>query len=204
MDLIPLARNLPTKEKIVYVAIHLFFERGCEKVSMKDIADLVGLKTASVYNYFASKDDLIAGVYEFYAVNQKRYMPNMEAVLRMAETMPLGELFSRVDYHYPPDLEGLMGRILAIAAWEANTDERAARLIRESIFDSLSDIMPPLLSRLTELGRIEPVDIPAFMSLLNYYCVGTAVLDASPLKISREDWHKGLALLYSTVRPTGK
>jgi AcrR family transcriptional regulator len=203
MDLMPLARNLSTKEKILYVAIHLFFERGCEKVSVRDIANLVGIKTASVYNYFGSKDDLVGSIYEFYAVNQKLHMPNMDAVLRMAETMPLGELFSRIEYYYPPDLENLLGCILAIAAREANTDPRAARLIQECIFGSLAKIVPPLLTRLTELGRIEPLDIPAFMSLLNYYCVGTAVLDISPLKIGKENWRKGLMLLYSTIHPAG-
>jgi AcrR family transcriptional regulator len=203
MDLIPLARSLPTKEKIIYAAIHLFFERGYENVSAKVIAEVVGIKAASIYNYFASKEDLKNTIYEFYDVNQKRHMPNMDAVLRLAETMPLGELFSRIEYHYPPDLEKLLGRILAIAAREANADGRGVRLMQECIFGSLAKIIPPLLSRLTELGRIEPVDVPAFMSLLNYYCVGTAVLDTSPLKISREDWAKGLALLYSTIRPAG-
>ncbi|MCL1952688.1 MAG: TetR/AcrR family transcriptional regulator [Oscillospiraceae bacterium] len=203
MDLIPLARNLSTKEKILYVAIHLFFERGCERVPVKDIADLVGIKTASVYNYFGSKGDLVGSIYEFYAVNQRLHMPNLDTLLRLAETLPLAELFSRIEYYYPPDLEKLLGCILGIAAREANTDPRGARLIKECIFGSLEKIVPPLLSRLTELGRIEPVDIPAFLSLLNYYCVGTAVLDISPLRISKEDWRKGLMLLYSTIRPAG-
>jgi TetR/AcrR family transcriptional regulator, cholesterol catabolism regulator len=48
-----------TKAAIVEAATKLFFERGFYGTSMRDIADAVGIKAASIYNHAASKEALL-------------------------------------------------------------------------------------------------------------------------------------------------
>lgn len=63
-----------TKEKIVLVAVRMFAESGFSAVSVRDIAKQVGIKAASIYNHFDSKEaifdsiiDMIKSVYsDFY------------------------------------------------------------------------------------------------------------------------------------------
>jgi len=46
------------------VALELFTEQGYEKTSLREIADRLGIKQASLYYHFPSKDALLAGIVE--------------------------------------------------------------------------------------------------------------------------------------------
>ena len=48
-----------TKEQILDVALDLFSIRGYEATSISQIADAVGLRKASLYSHFASKQDIL-------------------------------------------------------------------------------------------------------------------------------------------------
>lgn len=51
-----------TKERIIYESLTLFSQRGYEGVSMRDIAASVGIKGASIYNHFHSKEKLFDAI----------------------------------------------------------------------------------------------------------------------------------------------
>lgn len=48
-----------TKGRIVEVALKLFAQSGYHAVSVRDIAREVGIKDASIYSHFASKDEIL-------------------------------------------------------------------------------------------------------------------------------------------------
>ncbi len=52
----------PRREEILDEATRLFAERGYEGTSMADLAEQVGLRKASLFHHFASKDVLYAAV----------------------------------------------------------------------------------------------------------------------------------------------
>src|SRR6202041_3327686 len=49
----------PPKERIRREAMRLFVDHGVDAVSMRDIADAVGLKAPSLYAHFHSREELI-------------------------------------------------------------------------------------------------------------------------------------------------
>lgn len=51
-----------TREKILDVSAQIFRIRGYSDTTMKHIADATGIKAASIYYYFKSKDDLVEEV----------------------------------------------------------------------------------------------------------------------------------------------
>lgn len=53
-----------TAEKILDVAEEVFAEKGFEGATLRDVADRVGIRIPSLYNHFASKDQLYAAVLE--------------------------------------------------------------------------------------------------------------------------------------------
>ncbi len=51
------------KERIKREAMRLFVDHGVDAVSMRDIADAVGLKAPSLYAHFRSREDLIGDLF---------------------------------------------------------------------------------------------------------------------------------------------
>jgi AcrR family transcriptional regulator len=61
----------PTEDRILAVASRLFYERGYHATTMRDLADAVGIKAASVYHHFPGKQDILEricldGMRDFY------------------------------------------------------------------------------------------------------------------------------------------
>lgn len=52
------------KQRIMDVAAGLFIERGVDGASLRQIADLVGMKAGSLYYHFGSKNELLAAIFE--------------------------------------------------------------------------------------------------------------------------------------------
>ena len=49
---------MKTKDLILITALNLFSERGYDGVSMRELAAAVGIKAASIYNHFSSKEEI--------------------------------------------------------------------------------------------------------------------------------------------------
>jgi len=52
--------NLETKDRILAVAMDMFFTKEYGKVTLKDIADAAGVTKGGIYHYFESKDHLLS------------------------------------------------------------------------------------------------------------------------------------------------
>lgn len=52
----------PTAVAIRSAAVELFYERGFEATSQRQLADAVGIQVASLYNHIRSKEDLLADI----------------------------------------------------------------------------------------------------------------------------------------------
>lgn len=73
-----------TKQEILNAALDLFSAHGFDATSMSQIADAVGVRKASLYSHFASKDDIL-----------KSLMQNV------IETYEKHSIFANVDFDNP-------------------------------------------------------------------------------------------------------
>ena len=53
-----------TKKRILYEALRLFSKKGYDGVSMREIAQAVGIKGASIYNHFKGKEEIFEAIFE--------------------------------------------------------------------------------------------------------------------------------------------
>lgn len=53
-----------SSQKIRDIALDLFTQKGYEGASLADISELVGIKKSSIYNHYASKDDLFMSIFQ--------------------------------------------------------------------------------------------------------------------------------------------
>lgn len=70
---------MTTREKILTATLELASEQGLGQVSLSQIAKKVGIQKASLYNHFASKDEIILGLYEYLRL-QSRTKANVDSV----------------------------------------------------------------------------------------------------------------------------
>lgn len=84
-----------TKERIRRAALSLFAARGYAAVSMRDIADAVGVRPGGLYNHFPGKQDLLADL-------MRRHMETLLAALDEAledEAEPRAALDAFARFH---------------------------------------------------------------------------------------------------------
>lgn len=61
-----------TKEKIFDVSLDLFSKKGYDSVSLREIADKVGIKKSSIYSHYPSKEAILIDIFEYFT-NQFEY-----------------------------------------------------------------------------------------------------------------------------------
>ena len=190
-----------TKERIMRTAAELFSEKGFNKVSIREIANAAGVNLAMIYYYFSSKDELLYSLYEFYSRQQQMYNPDLEKLLRLAETHSPQEVLAAAVYSYDEEVRDMLDRIIVTAAREVNSNPESERFVQESVFDNIEGILKPLLLRMVELGKIKPFDSDTFFRVLSYYCFSAAALNKSVFSQSAEEYAAGMAYLFSAIIP---
>ena len=193
----------PTKGKILLESAMLFAERGYDRVSLDDIAKAVGIKKPSIFNHFTSKRDILNGLYVEYEKQRKNILPDLGGLLEQCETVPPLELLQKVEYHFDPETEAVMNCVLAIAAQYMSTDMISRDFIQRNVLSAPHEHLKPLLYKMIELGKIEPLDVEAFCSVVRDYCFASVAYIATPMRLGHDRWREGLCYLFrSCVRPT--
>ncbi len=63
-SIVPDHQEADSRRRIMDVAAELFLERGVDGGSLRQIAELAGMKAGSIYYHFASKNDLLVAIFE--------------------------------------------------------------------------------------------------------------------------------------------
>ncbi|MDR0326230.1 MAG: TetR/AcrR family transcriptional regulator [Oscillospiraceae bacterium] len=187
-----------TKVKIFNAAVQLFSDNGYKEVSMRDIAKVVGINVSSLYNHFNSKEDILLSLYEYYSARWQEACPDINALLLEVETTPPHELLMKLNFHFDPAIEETMSRIVRIAVRQIRMDNNSENFIDEFV---RRGSVEQLLNRMIELNRIEPINVKALTCLLANYSASAAFFNGTSLQVEREDWHAGLEMAFSLIKP---
>ena len=193
--------SVGTKDRIINTAILLFSDRGYSKVSVRDIAEGVGIKAASLYSHFKSKEEILHRLYDYFFENQYKVRPKIEELVKLVETMHPLEVLGKVDFRYSKEIQENMDRIAIIGFMEWRTDSRSQEFIKKGLLDLTDDLMRPLFERMVELGKIEPLDIEAFINLVSNLTFSAALRHYSAYPLLTEKWVPTLRLAFSLIKP---
>jgi AcrR family transcriptional regulator len=69
-----------TNAKIKKIAFRLFLENGYEGTNIREISSKVGIKAASLYFYYKSKEELFFSVYDEICSNNLRHLQNLQVL----------------------------------------------------------------------------------------------------------------------------
>ncbi len=145
----------PTRERLLDVAVTLFAARGFRGVSMRDLAQAVGITPPALYNHFPNKEALYrAAVEAAFTESAARLIGTLESA-----RPPLQRLrdFVRVmatEIHQAPDFRRLLQRELLDA------DTEHLEFLRGFVFDQ---VLHPLMALMETLRPGDDAFLNALM-----------------------------------------
>ncbi|MDR2933338.1 MAG: TetR/AcrR family transcriptional regulator [Oscillospiraceae bacterium] len=183
-----------TKQSIVSHSITLFSEKGYENVSIRNIADAVKIKPASIYNHFESKESILDHIYNYYVQNcfnerltPAEYMP----ILRTGSAV---DIISILNYGFKDPI--IMFNVTRILWARKYIDPVAKKVYKECVIDAGMTYIVEVIAKGIELRRIDmkPENIQTFASLV----LSSRVFAANAIVIDpdRDKWrHSETAML---------
>jgi AcrR family transcriptional regulator len=191
-----------TKWRIIVAAVELFATKGYPGASMRDLAKAVGIKPASIYSHFESKQALLYAAYDVYEYHLARSLPDIDELLADAEVDDPRSVLKKSAYYFDPRIQEFMNQTVAVAVCEERRDERSSEFVNRVLLEIPGTIVRLLVGRLLELGRIKPLDVEGLVIVFTNYCYSAAIRDGGRSPISVENWNRGFALLTSVIQPT--
>ena len=155
---------LPTRQRILDVALDLFGTRGVDAVSLDEIARAVGVRKQTVLYWFASKDELIDAVL---SAGAAELFLEIDAAVRVAPDEPLARVDAVVAAVFRPAVRrpALLGLVRQINRLSSDHAER----LREHV-QPLVDRATSYLATEMDAGRIRRAD-PQLLAALAYATV---------------------------------
>ncbi len=180
------ARRGGSREAIVEAAARLFLERGFGAVSMDDLAQAAGVARRTLYNQFASKEDIFREMLLKVAGHLEKAFPpgietrgDVEEVLRLVARMIL-------ELHKNPEYFGFLRMVVSDSRqfpWIAG--EFAA------VMDPLNERLAQYLAHLTRMGVLNCRDpllaAHVFMGVLNEFSLWPLLIGRESLPVPSED-----------------
>ena len=168
---------MTTKEKITEEALTLFAEKGYKGTSVKNIADAVGIKDASLYNHFKSKQEIFDSIVELI----------MKHISDLSETLGMPQYdkqdTSISDFYVKLDLDGLkkitreafvfyltdpyVSKFWRIAHMEQYTNPQIYTMFRKIFMEDAVSYQEKLFEEMMERGVFYQGDARA--AAINFY-----------------------------------
>ena len=153
-----------TKSLIFDTALRLFATSGVENVSMRDLADAVGIKAASIYNHYTNKEQLVEACYDFY-INYhdacRLSKDHYEDILLHGTREDIANVPS---FPFPEELRLNLLYAMTVLFSRMYTDPKA--IDRYSfMIDRSMRFLSEFFEMGIRLGRFEPFDVSSFCML---------------------------------------
>lgn len=160
-----------TKKVIFDNAIKLFMSRGYEYVSIKDIADSVGIMQSAIYNHFLSKQKILDTMYDYFV---KHFNGNQITIEEMKEILKNGTkeefcsalMFTFESQDQDTEKQLRMFLITKIIYMRLYQDDRARDIFLNIMNSDVEAYVQEILEYGVSIGVLEEFDIPTYAKFL--------------------------------------
>jgi len=146
-----------TRTKILETALALSAEKGFSAVSLRDIAEVVGVKMASIYYYYQSKDDMLDNIFSNFSTVYEQHLNRVLNESKKAKTLEevIDNMFDD-DFLKMIDSEKCLG--LALIKKEQHKNETARKLIVDMFYNYSINFIKTGFDKMAEKGMIPKTD----------------------------------------------
>lgn len=159
-----------TMGQICAAAIRVFYERGYHGATLRDIADRVGIRAASIYNYFPTKEALLLHVMMETLSNLRQ---QVDRALAATPNDPMDRIAAFVMEHIRFHLEH--AQEAAVADNELRVLSADKRVSVVALRDAYEEILRDLLQQGVQKGVIAETQIKLTSLAILTMCTSVAV-----------------------------
>ncbi|HEX3014574.1 MAG TPA: TetR/AcrR family transcriptional regulator, partial [Methanobacterium sp.] len=178
-----------TKEKIFDSAIELFAKKGFDATSMREIAEAVGIKKASLYSHYKSKNEIMDNIFEYFKKELMQMRPpearNLEKIDKITPEVFRQRANLTIGIFKNPKME----KIFRIISSEQFRDKRAKMIILECLIHEPYSFSRTVLEIMVNKGIINKID-PDIKAMEFQYTIFTLFMEYLLLKSDNSDTSK--------------
>ena len=168
---------MSTKERITEEALTLFAEKGYKGTSVKNIADAVGIKDASLYNHFKSKQEIFDSIVALISKHISSLSEQLGLPQYDKETKEASEFFKKLDMQKLKELskkaftfyltDPYISRFWKIAHMEQYQNEQIYSMFRQIFIDNAISYQTKLFQEMIDINILKKRDARA--AAINFY-----------------------------------
>ncbi len=163
-----MSRKVNTREIILEVALKLFSKKGYSGVSIRDICKEVGIKESSVYNHFKSKQEIFQMLCQhFIHVTNEMALSYYKQISESTTVTENDFLFSCKRYVNDYLMEDKINKFICMLIIEQSTNEEAAKIYHEILFDKALEGQRQLLEWMIQIDFLKEMDLDEMV--MEYY-----------------------------------
>ena len=145
----------PTKQRILDCAAELFASKGFTETTIRNIANAVGLHGSSLYNHFASKNDILEQILEDYSLqNAQAYLAkDIPSILR--DDPSPGGILSCMQLEFPKGRELYYLNVLNVLMQEQHRNDTIREFMSEQFILRIEWNVLAVIQELKNLNIIQ-------------------------------------------------
>ena len=187
------------RSQILDAAAAVFAEKGFHRASTKEIASTAGISEGTIYNYFASKSDLLIGI-----MTRLAELESLDEELMEALQGDTREFFVATFRYRVGRIQQGQEMLQAILPEVLTNPELREQFYQQYVL-RIATMIEQYVQAQIELGNIRPVDVPLTVRAIQSTFVGLLVLRIlgdEPLQSRWDDVPEILAtLLFDGLKP---
>jgi AcrR family transcriptional regulator len=141
-----------TKQRILVSAANLFAEKGFTETTIRELADSVGLKPASLYNHFPSKNAILEFMLEDYSKDNTDVFGNRNIHCILRENPSTDGVVTCLQLSFPSDRQEYYLKVLCVLLQEQLRNPVVRGYMREHFILRAERNVKSVIEALKELG----------------------------------------------------
>ncbi|MFP4698559.1 MAG: TetR/AcrR family transcriptional regulator [Eubacteriales bacterium] len=161
-----------TKEKILEIAVEMVALKGYSSTTTKEIAKRAGVSEATIFKYYATKDELLKKIViktlnEFYEYSVTKSLPE---VLKRCQNKPIEIIIKSILIERLTFLKDNFFA-LRVVVQEMMINDTVMKLFKEQAWQKISQVMSYLYELGVERGEIKDIGVDNFSKLIFSFIV---------------------------------
>ena len=154
-------KKVPTKQKILDSAIHLFAIKGYTETTVRELAAAVGVKEASIYNHFPSKMSILECILKEFSQSARDSFKQDE-LARLAENPTADDILSCIRLTFPKDKEAYYLKQLYVILQEQHRNSTVRDFVANGVILGTEQVIGTIIGKLKEFNKLRQDTDPDF------------------------------------------